>query len=165
MTSENLTLRSAIRKALTTGQSGTVTVLSSLLAVEETIGYIPPEAIQEVADFTRTTVSDVWGVASFYTNFKFTPPGKHVVEVCWGTSCHLRGAAAVLEEVLDSLELAGEGKTRDKGITFKYNTCLGTCTQAPVISVDHQPVGKVTPEEARRRVEELQNGRPSDVGS
>ncbi|GAG35930.1 unnamed protein product, partial [marine sediment metagenome] len=128
------------------------------------IGHIPPEAIEEVAEFTHSTGNDVWGVASFYTNFRITPPGKHVVEVCWGPSCHLLGASAILQEVLDSLELAGEGETRDKNITFKYNTCLGACAQAPVVSVDHQLIGRVTPEAVRRRVEELRNGRADDVG-
>ena len=59
-------------------------MLSSLLAAQDELGYLPDEAIEEVATFTESTINEVWGVASFYTNFRFTPPGEHVVEVCWG---------------------------------------------------------------------------------
>ena len=158
MTPDNQALRITIREALTARQGGTVTVLSSLLAVEDAIGYIPPEAIEEVAEFTKSTVNDVWGVASFYTNFRFTPAGNHIIEVCWGPSCHFRGATGIIKEVMDLLGLADEGEPPDMDITFKYNTCLGACAQAPVISVDHQLMGRATPEEARRRVTELRNG-------
>ena len=66
-------------------------MLSSLLAAQDELGYLPDEAIEEVATFTESTINEVWGVASFYTNFRFTPPGEHVVEVCWGPTCHLEG--------------------------------------------------------------------------
>jgi len=155
LTLDSQALRTTIREALAAHRTGTVTVLSSLLAVEDAIGYIPPEAIEEVAEFTHATVNDVWGVASFYTNFRFVPPGRHVVEVCWGPTCHLVGAQAVIKEVLGSLGLKSEGDTLDGGVTFKYNTCLGACAQAPVMSVDHGLVGRITPEEARRRIAAL----------
>ena len=164
MTAESQALRTTVRQALTVLQDTTVTVLSSLLAVEDVLGYIPPEAVEEVAELTQSTVNDVWGVASFYTNFRFTPPGEHVVEVCWGPSCHLVGAPTIVREVLDSLGLPGEGETSDRVVTFKYNTCLGACAQAPVISLDHQLMGGVTPEEARRRVLQLRNGHDKTPG-
>ncbi|MSQ21721.1 MAG: hypothetical protein EXR53_00200 [Dehalococcoidia bacterium] len=156
MTSQSHALRQTIRQALAKRQDGTVTVLSSLLAVEDAIGYIPSEAIEEVADLTHTTVNDVWGVASFYTNFRFTPPGQHILEVCWGPTCHLLGAPAIVKAALDSLGLASEGDTPDGGVTFKYNTCLGACAQAPVMAIDHQLVGRATPQAAREKVSKLQ---------
>ena len=69
-------LREQVRGALANQTARTVTMLSSLLAIEDEIGYIPQEAIEEVATFTNSTVNDVWGVASFYTNFRFTPPAS-----------------------------------------------------------------------------------------
>ncbi len=155
MTSENQALRQTIRQALATHQRGTVTVLSSLLVVEDTLGYIPKEAIEEVAELTNTTVNDVWGVASFYTNFRFSPPGEHVVEVCWGPTCHLLGAPAVVKAALESLGLASEGDTADGSVTFKYNTCLGACAQAPVMAIDHQLMGRATPQAAKKLVSDL----------
>lgn len=130
----------------------TVTVLSSLLAVEDELGYIPKEALEFVAGFSDTTANDVWAVASFYPNFRFEPPAEHVVEVCWGASCHLVGAMAVFKSVLEASGLEDEGDTADKRLTVKFNTCLGACSQAPVMSMDHHLAGRVTPELAAKNV-------------
>ena len=138
----------------------TITVLSSLLAVEDELGYIPKEAVQEVAALTNSTVNDVWAVASFYPNFRFQPPCAHSVEVCWGPTCHLVGAMPVIQAVLEAVGLEDEGDTPDGEISLRYNTCLGACAQAPVMSLDHHLAGRVSPEAARNRVAQLR-GRPS----
>jgi NADH:ubiquinone oxidoreductase subunit E len=137
-----------------------VTVLSSLLAAQDELGYLPDEAIEEVATFTESTINEVWGVASFYTNFRFTPPGEHVVEVCWGPTCHLEGGRYVLQGLLDSLHLEDEGETEDGRVTLKYNTCLGACSQAPVMSVDHHLKGRVTADSAGETVGLLRERQP-----
>lgn len=133
--------RQSISEALTGQSAKTVTVLSSLLAVEDAIGYISREAIKEVASFTGSTINDVWGVASFYTNFRFTPPGEHVVEVCWGPTCHLLGAMTLLQSVLQALGLSEEGDTPNGKVSLKYNTCLGACSQGPVVRIDDRIIG------------------------
>ena len=138
----------------------TITRLSSLLAVEDELGYIPKEAVQEVAALTNSTVNDVWAVASFYPNFRFQPPCAHSVEVCWGPTCHLVGAMPVIQAVLEAVGLEDEGDTPDGEISLRYNTCLGACAQAPVMSLDHHLAGRVSPEAARNRVAQLR-GRPS----
>ncbi len=130
-----------IGEALANQSARTVTVLSSLLAIEDAVGYIPPKAIEEVAAYTNSTINDVWGVASFYTNFRFTPPGEHIVEVCWGPTCHLLGAQVILQAALQTLGLPEEGDTSDGKVSLKYNTCLGACSQGPVISIDHKIIG------------------------
>ena len=165
MTSNNKDLRTAVKSTLMSHNGGTVTILSSLLAIEDSIGYIPSEAIEEVADFTNSTINDVWGVASFYTNFRFTPPGEHVVEVCWGPSCHILGAQRIIKEALDALGLNSEGDTADGKFTFKYNTCLAACGQAPVISVDHQLMGRMTAEKAKERISRLRSAANGNKGS
>lgn len=156
MAVETPKVRNRVREAISSQSRPTVTVLSSLLAVQDEFGYIPDVAIEEIASLTRTTINDVWGVASFYTNFRFTPPGRHIVEVCWGPTCHLSNAANILQSLQDILGIQGEGETEDGKITLKYNTCLGACSQAPVISVDHQLFGNMTPEGACVKVEETQ---------
>ena len=133
----------------------TVTVLSSLLALEDELGYIPKEALEFVAEFSNTTANDVWAVASFYPNFRFEPPAEHVVEVCWGASCHLVGAMAVFKSVIEAAGLEDEGDTADKRLTVKFNTCLGACSQAPVMSMDHHLAGRITPELAAKNVTDL----------
>ena len=156
MSSDSQTQRERIRQALESTKNGTVTVLSSLLVVGDVFGYIFPEAIEEIAEFTRTTTNDVWGIASFYTNFRFDPPTDHTVEVCWGPTCHLQGAPAIIRSLLDALGLESEGDTNDGHVNLKYNTCLGACAQAPVLSVDHKLVGRVTSVIARNYIEGLQ---------
>ncbi|MCH8744379.1 MAG: NAD(P)H-dependent oxidoreductase subunit E, partial [Chloroflexi bacterium] len=133
----------------------TVTVLSSLLAVEDELGYIPKEAIEEVAGFTGLTVNDVWAVASFYPNFRFQPPCQHQLELCWGPSCHLMGAMSVIGAALEQLGVEGEGDLADGSLTLRYNTCLGACAQAPVISADHNLMGRQTVESVKTAIVEL----------
>ena len=148
-------IKTRVASALSSQKQGTITLLSSLLAVQDELGYIPDEAIEEVAGFTHSTINDVWGVASFYTNFRFTPLGSHVVELCWGPSCHVLGAMQVVKSVLDSLSLPGEGDTPDGRVSVRFNTCLGACSQGPVISVDHQLRGRLSPDMAKKAVSQL----------
>ena len=147
-------LRERIRFAVSSQTQTTVTVLSCLLAVQDELGYLPDDALEEVASRMDTTVNEVWGVASFYTNFRFTPPGDRVVEVCWGPTCHLLGAPDILKAVMDELGLEDEGETGDNRTSLKYNTCLGACSQAPVMMVDHELVGRLTVDKALVRLSE-----------
>ena len=151
-------LKQRIGKAIHGQSQPTVTVLSSLLAIEDELGYIPEEAVEEVAAFTGSTVNDVWAVVSFYPNFRLEPPCAHRVELCWGTTCHTVGAMAMIDSVLDAAGLDAEGDTSDGQLTVRLNTCLGACAQAPVISIDHQLIGRLTPEKARRYVAGLLAG-------
>ena len=157
MTTDSKGLKERTLEALNSQEQATTTLLSGLLAVQDELGYIPEEAIEEVASFTRSTINDVWGVASFYTNFRFRPPCTHSIEVCWGASCHVRGAMAVAKATLETLGLEQEGDTTDGRATLRFNTCLGACAQAPVISVDHRLVGRLTPKKASDLVAELNN--------
>ena len=154
-------LKYRISEAVHRQTQPTVTVLSSLLAIEDELGYIPKEAVAEVAAFTRSTVNDVWAVASFYPNFRFEPPCEHQVELCWGSSCHLVGAMSLIDQVLQASGLQEEGDTPDRKLTVRLNTCLGACAQAPVISIDHRLIGRLSPQEAGRKVAELLAGAAS----
>ncbi len=154
-------LKPRISDAMHRQSQPTVTVLSTLLAVQDELGYLPKEAIEEVAAFTDSTINDVWAVASFYPNFRFEPPCLHQVEVCWGASCHLVGAMPVIEAALQATGLETEGDTSDGRLTLRYNTCLGACSQAPVVAIDHQLFGRATPALAKAKIADLlseQNG-------
>ena len=139
----NQNIRDEVNKILSSSTDTTVTVLSSLLLVQDEIGYIPNEAVEEIGSFLKTSINEVWGVATFYTNFRFTPPCANVLEVCWGPTCHLKGAPDLISGVLKQLNLEEEGDSQYKGISVRYNTCLGACQQAPVISVNHALRGNV----------------------
>ncbi len=148
-------LKQRISTAIHNQPQPTVTVLSSLLAVEDELGYIPKEAADEVAGLTGLTVNDVWAVASFYPNFRFQPPCQHQLELCWGPTCHLMGAMGVIGAALEQLGMEGEGDIADGTLTLRYNTCLGACAQAPVISADHNLMGRQTVESVKSAIVEL----------
>ena len=160
MALESDELRDQVRKAIESQKRPTITVLSSLLAIQDLIGYLPDEAIEEVASSMAQTVNAVFGVASFYPNFRFSPPGRHSVEICWGPTCHINGAPILLDKTLKNLNLVSEGETEDNEFSFRFNTCLGACSQAPVVSIDHELYGKISPEELNTLIDEAKN-RPS----
>ena len=145
-------LRERIISAIQNQPQPTATTLSSLLAIEDELGYIPKEAVEEVARHNNSTVNDVWAVASFYPNFRFIPPCAHSVEICWGPTCHLLGAMYVIDAVQQELELDSEGDTLDGQVTLRYNTCLGACAQGPVMSVDHHLFGRISSESAIKKL-------------
>ena len=156
MTKISSTLTIEIREVLESLDTRKSTVLSSLLAIHDELHYLPKEAIEEVAAYKEVSVNDVWGVATFYTNFRIdTPPTKHQVEVCWGPTCHLMGAGTILGDVQRELHLNGEGDTSDGRVCLKYNTCIGACSQAPVMMVNHKIIGKATSEFAMKLLKEL----------
>lgn len=158
MTADSDALRERIRKAINSQTKTNINVLSSLLAIQDELSYIPDEAIEEVAIFKGTTINEVWGVASFYPNFRLTPPGAHLVEICWGPTCHLMGAPSILKEVMADLGLDDEGDTDDKNVSMRFNTCLGACAQAPVIMIDHHLMGRASVDSAKASVRKLSDG-------
>lgn len=147
--------QSLISDAVNSQPQSTVTVLSSLLAVEDAIGYIPKEAVEAVALRMDATINDVWAVATFYPNFRFVPPTEHRIEVCWGPSCHVMGADRIIAAAQDSLSLSDEGDTPDGKATLRYNTCLGACAHAPVMAIDHHLAGRITPQSARQKIADV----------
>ena len=157
MSIDSQLLRQRARQAIAGQPSNTVTVLSSLLAIQDELGYLPSEALEEVAIRTGVSGNDVWGVASFYPNFRFTQPPRHLVEVCWGPSCHLVGAQPLLQGLMASLGLSREGDTEDGAVGLKLNTCLGACPHGPVISVDGHLQGRMELARAVGIVERLQH--------
>lgn len=129
-----------IRQTLQAQPQATITVLSSLLAIQDELHYIPVEAIEAVATFCDVTINEVWGVAEYYTNFRFEKPTKTLVQVCWGPTCHILGAQKVLDAIKTEFKV-GDGA--DDEIEIEYNTCLGACAHAPVIAFDHVVSGKM----------------------
>ncbi len=98
-TSAKTSLRDRASQAIEHQPAKTITVLSSLLVAQDTLGYLPQEAIDVVAQKCGASANEVWGVASFYPNFRFTEPARHMVEVCWGPTCHIVGAQPLLQGV------------------------------------------------------------------
>jgi NADH:ubiquinone oxidoreductase subunit E len=133
-------------EAVLKAQRRTVTVLSSLIAVQDAFGYLPPNAIPAVAAFNDTTVNEVFGVATFYTHFRFAPPGEHTVELCWGPSCHIVGAPALRTLAEKATGLHEDGTGKDGRYTLRGTECAGACALAPVGKLDGKLIGRLTPE-------------------
>ena len=150
-------LRNKILESISNQKRKTVTVLSSLLAVQDSFHYIPDEAIEEIAKTCKVTINDVWSVASFYTNFRFTPPGEKTLDVCWGPSCHITGAQKLISQAHELLDIEGEGESQDNKVTLRYSTCLGACAQSPVFAIDHKMYGKLNKNKVNNIVETLKN--------
>ena len=132
-----------------------ITALSSLLAISNKFHYIPKKAVEIVAKYNDKTVNDVWGVASFYTNFRFTPPGDITLDVCWGPTCHILGSQKILKEVHGLLGINQEGETKDGKVTLRYSTCLGACSQGPVFAIDHKLFGKASLSKIKEKISDI----------
>lgn len=124
------------------GQRGSL--IPVLQQVQGALGYLPPEALAEIARFLRLPPAQVYGVATFYAQFRFEPRGKHMVKVCRGTACHVRGATQVLEAVEKELGVKAGRTTPDMQFSLEEVACFGSCGLAPVMAVDDEFYGRLT---------------------
>lgn len=108
------------------------------------IGYLPKEVQAHIAKRMRVAPSVVYGVVSFYSFFTMIPRGKHLVKVCLGTACYVRGAGKLVDEVVDALKIPVGATTADRLYTLEACRCLGVCSQAPAVMIDDDVMGKVT---------------------
>ena len=113
--------------------------------VQRRWGYLPPEAMREVAVFLRAPESAVYGVATFYSHFKFVRQGRHIIKVCLGTACHVRGGPLIMETVERELGIQSGGTTGDYKFSLEKVNCLGCCALGPVLVVGEEYHGKISP--------------------
>ncbi len=126
------------------GQRGVL--IAVLQRVQEKVGYLPEDAMKMIAERFSLSLTNVYGVASFYKHFHFKPRGKNVVKVCMGTACHVRGAKAVLTEMENKLGIKEGETTKDLSVTLETVGCVGCCALAPVATVNDQDLyGELTP--------------------
>ena len=114
------------------------------------LGYLPEEAITEVARFLGLSSSDIYGVASFYSQFRFERPGEHEIKVCQGTACHVRGSARILAEVQRDLGIHPGETTEDYKFSLERVACVGCCALAPVMIVDEAVHAKMTVAQSKK---------------
>ena len=118
-----------------------------LQEVQEQFGYLPAEVMQQTAKFLHISDSTVFGVATFYAQFKFTPTGKRIVKVCRGTACHVRGGARILNEVERQLGITPGETTDDLEYSLETIACFGSCALAPIVVIDKTVYGRMTTKE------------------
>ncbi len=119
-------------------------LISLLEEIQEHYNYLPEDALRAVAEKTRIPLIDVYGVATFYDAFRMKPCGKHLICVCNGTACHVRGSTRVMDQLERSLEIKAGETTADKKFTVESVNCLGTCALGPVMMVDGKYHGNMT---------------------
>jgi len=119
--------------------------LAILQDIQREFNYIPKETLDMVSEYLDTPVSKLYGMATFYKALSLTPKGEHIVTVCDGTACHVRGSYSVLEEVEKILGIMPGETTKDGSFSLQIVNCLGSCAIAPVMVVDEKFYGKLTP--------------------
>jgi NADH-quinone oxidoreductase subunit E len=122
-------------------------LIPMLQDLQAELEHVPPEAMKRLAEVLDVPVSRIYSVATFYTTFSLTPRGKHLITLCVGTVCYLKGAKAVAEALQSHLKVAPGGTTEDRLFTFQPVNCLGACALAPVMVIDAKYYGKVTPDQ------------------
>ncbi len=115
-----------------------------LQEAQEQFRYLPEEVMRGIAKFLRLSESTVYGVATFYAQFKLTPTGRRIVRVCRGTACHVRGGARILSEVEKRLGIKPGETTDDLEYTLETIACFGSCALAPVMVIDKEVRGRMT---------------------
>jgi NADH-quinone oxidoreductase E subunit len=120
-----------------------------LQEVQEKEGYLSKEAITRIGEYLNLPASKIYGVATFYNQFRFQPVGKFHVMVCRGTACHVRGSAKVLEAVKRELKIEPGETTRDGIFSLEIVACLGACGLAPVIAINGEFIANVEPDKVK----------------
>ena len=146
------TAAEAVQAALDLCGRDRAMLIPVLQDVQKTLGYLPEEAIVQIADGLRMSASEVFGVVSFYAQFRLSPTGKNVVRVCRGTACHVRGGAGVRRAVEQELGVEENETTGDMKYTYQTVACLGACALAPVMMMNEVVYGHLNAEKARQTV-------------
>jgi len=127
-------------------------------------GYLPAEELKKISKELNIPLSRIYGVATFYTQFRFTPLGEHVVKICHGTACHVNGAEQISDAVTKKVGVNEGETTEDMHITLERVACLGCCSLSPVIMVDEKVYGKLDGDKAGKIMEQLK-GKGSGEGA
>jgi len=128
------------------GKAGSTIPL--LADIQKEFGYVAEEAVTYVSGKTGVSAAEMFGVATFYAMFRFKPQGKYVIRLCRGTACHVQGSARIAEQLERTLGIKDGDTTVDLLFSIQHVACLGCCSLAPVMMVNNEVHGRLTPEKA-----------------
>lgn len=114
-----------------------------LQEIQKHYGYLPEDAMEKAAEHLRISPSAIYGVATFYTQFKLTPRGKHSIKICRGTACHVQGGSRILDEIERKLDVKAGETTKDLEYSIDTVACVGACALAPVMILNEEVYGKI----------------------
>ncbi len=125
-------------------------LIAILQETQETYGYLPMDVMDHISERTGTPISTIVGVATFYAQFRLEPVGKHLIMLCQGTACHVNGSELISSAITDELGIEDGQTTEDGLFSLKHVACLGCCSLSPVMMVDGQTYGSLTPDKAKK---------------
>ncbi len=125
-----------------------------LQGVQHIYGYLPQAAFHRIHEELGIELSDMYGVATFYTQFRLVPAGRHIIKVCHGTACHVQNADSITEALQDALSIKDGETTNDGLFTLESVACLGCCSLAPVMMIGDHTYGKLSGKEAVKIIKE-----------
>lgn len=128
-------------------------LIQLLLDLQSEFNWIPKEIVVRISERLQIPLSQIYRVASFYKAMSLTPVGRHQVQVCLGTACHVRGGPKILDKVEEVLKIKAGETTQDMNFTLRRVNCLGCCALGPVVVVDGNYYGKVTPAKVKEILE------------
>jgi NADH:ubiquinone oxidoreductase subunit E len=131
-------------------------VIPILQRAQELYGFLPEEAMVEIADQSGISISQLYGIATFYAQFNLEPRGRNIINVCDGTACHVRGAPKLVESIETEFNLEAGGSDPDFNYTLEIVYCLGSCGLAPIALVNGQVYGNTTPDSIVGHIKELE---------
>jgi NADH-quinone oxidoreductase subunit E len=118
-------------------------LIALLQDIQDVYGYLPEDTLREISEYIGIPFSSVYGVATFYNQFRLTPLGRNLVRVCRGTACHVKNSANILTALETELGIKAGQTTRDKAFTLETVACIGACSIAPVININSEYYGRV----------------------
>jgi len=137
---------SQLDEILTKYQEVKGALIPVLQDTQNAYGYLPKDVIYYIAEKMDIPVSQIYGVVTFYSQFHLVARGKHIIRVCLGTACHVRGAKGILKSIEDQLKIKAGGTTPDLLFTLETVACIGACGLAPVLMINEDTYGRLTPE-------------------
>ena len=132
-------------------------VIPILQRTQDQYGYLPKEAMQEISKRSGISISQLYGVATFYAQFNLEPRGRHIIQICDGTACHVKGAPKLVTAVEDEFNLKAGGSDPDYEYTLEIVYCLGSCGLAPIALVDGQVYGNTSADSLVGQVKEVED--------
>lgn len=126
-----------------------------LQGTQEIYGFVPRAAFEKISCETGLELSEMFGVATFYAQFRLSPVGRHIIKVCHGTACHVQNANEITEALEEALKIKDGETTEDRFYTLESVACLGCCSLAPVMMIGEQTYGKLTGNEAVKIVKNI----------
>ncbi len=134
-----------------------------LQEVQERIGYLSEDAVVKIGRHLKIPASKIYGVATFYNQFRFQAKGKYHVMLCRGTACHVKGSAKLLDEVTKQLKVEPGKTTRDKLFSLEVVACMGACGLAPVVNINGEFYAKVTPKKLAKIIQDCRSKEVENV--